>query len=114
MHKTQLFTGALVLILTVAGCNRTETSREARETAADVKAAASRAGEKLADSWLTTKVQAQYFADEDIKSRYINVTSRDGIVTVKVVKGGLDVPDEEVGDIAVIASAAVVVSLDIP
>ena len=37
-----------------------------------------------------------------------------GIVTVKVVKGGLDVPDEEVGDIAVIASAAVVVSLDIP
>ena len=83
MHKTQLFTGALALILTVAGCNRTETSREARETAADVKAAASRAGEKLADSWLTTKVQAQYFADEDIKSRYINVTSRDGIVTVK-------------------------------
>ena len=37
-----------------------------------------------------------------------------GIVTVKVVKGGLDVPDEEVGDIAVIASAAVVVSLDLP
>ena len=37
-----------------------------------------------------------------------------GIVTVKVVKGGLDVPDEEVGDIAVIASAAVVVSLELP
>jgi uncharacterized protein (TIGR02058 family) len=37
-----------------------------------------------------------------------------GIVTVKVVKGGLDVPDEEVGDIAVIASAAIVVSLELP
>lgn len=37
-----------------------------------------------------------------------------GIVTVKVVKGGLDVPDEEVGDVAVIASAAVVVSLELP
>jgi len=37
-----------------------------------------------------------------------------GIVTVKAVKGGLDVPDEEVGDVAVIASAAVVVRLDLP
>jgi uncharacterized protein (TIGR02058 family) len=37
-----------------------------------------------------------------------------GIVTVNVVKGGLDVPDEEVGDVAVIASAAVAVSLDLP
>ncbi len=37
-----------------------------------------------------------------------------GIVTVTVVKGGLDVPDEEIGDVAVIASAAIVVSLDLP
>ena len=37
-----------------------------------------------------------------------------GEVTVKVVKGGLDVPDDETGDIAVIASAAVAVSLDLP
>src|SRR6266446_5261749 len=34
-----------------------------------------------------------------------------GQVTVNVIKGGLDVPDEEVGDVAVIASAAVVVRL---
>jgi uncharacterized protein (TIGR02058 family) len=37
-----------------------------------------------------------------------------GIVTVRAVKGGLDVPDEEIGDIAVIASAAIAVSLDLP
>ncbi len=37
-----------------------------------------------------------------------------GQVTVRVVKGGLDVPDEESGDIAVIASAAVAVRLDLP
>jgi uncharacterized protein (TIGR02058 family) len=37
-----------------------------------------------------------------------------GQVTVKVVKGGLDVPDEESADIAVIASAAVAVRLDLP
>ena len=35
-----------------------------------------------------------------------------GMVTVDVVKGGLDVPDEAAGDVAVIASAAVQVMLD--
>ncbi len=35
-----------------------------------------------------------------------------GRVTVDVVKGGLDVPDEAVGDVAVIASAAVDVGLE--
>ena len=37
-----------------------------------------------------------------------------GTVTVNVVKGGLDVPDEAIGDVAVIASAAVIVNLDLP
>lgn len=37
-----------------------------------------------------------------------------GKVTVKVVEGGLDIPDEEANDLAVIASAAVAVRLDLP
>ena len=37
-----------------------------------------------------------------------------GIVTVQAVKGGLNVPDPERGDIAVIASAAVAVRMDLP
>jgi hypothetical protein len=37
-----------------------------------------------------------------------------GQVTVAVVKGGLDVPDEAAGDVAIIASAAVTVRLDLP
>ncbi|MBT3534369.1 MAG: hypothetical protein HN478_10855 [Rhodospirillaceae bacterium] len=37
-----------------------------------------------------------------------------GTVTVNVVKGGLDVPDEALGDVAVIASAALVVRLELP
>ena len=37
-----------------------------------------------------------------------------GTVTVDVVRGGLDVPDEAGGDVAVIASAAIVVRLDLP
>ena len=36
-----------------------------------------------------------------------------GVVMVEVVKGGLDVPDEAAGDVAVIASAAVQVMLDV-
>jgi uncharacterized protein (TIGR02058 family) len=36
-----------------------------------------------------------------------------GQVTVRVVKGGLDVPDEAAGDVAIIASAAVTVRLDL-
>ena len=36
-----------------------------------------------------------------------------GTVSVNVVKGGLDVADEAIGDTAVIASAALVVSLEL-
>ena len=37
-----------------------------------------------------------------------------GQVTVSVVKGGLDVPDDGSADVAVIASAAVAVRLELP
>jgi uncharacterized protein (TIGR02058 family) len=37
-----------------------------------------------------------------------------GQVTVKLVKGGLDVPDDTSNDVAVIATAAVTVRLDLP
>src|SRR6476660_4843488 len=37
-----------------------------------------------------------------------------GQVTIKAVKGGLDVPDESSADVAVIASAAVAVRIDLP
>ena|SRR5689334_17685230 len=37
-----------------------------------------------------------------------------GEVTVRVVKGGLDVPDESSADVAVIASAAIAVRMDLP
>ena len=36
-----------------------------------------------------------------------------GQVTVRVVKGGLDIPDDARGDVAVIASAAIDVRLDL-
>ena len=36
-----------------------------------------------------------------------------GQVSVRLVKGGLDVPDDTAGDVAIIASAAVTVRLDL-
>ena len=84
MKTPRVLAGTAVLVLMFGiACNRTQTSREAEQAAQEVKTAAAQAGDKLADGWLTTKIQAQFFADEDVKSRYINVRSRDGVVTLK-------------------------------
>jgi hyperosmotically inducible protein len=91
MTKPRVFAGTAVLVVVSAvACNRTQTNREAERAAEEVQAAAETAGdkletagEKLADAWLTAKIQAQFFADDDVKSRYINVTTRDGVVKLK-------------------------------
>ncbi len=44
----------------------------------------------------------------------VKATLPHGQVTVKAVKGGVDVPDENSGDFAIIANAAIVVKLDLP
>lgn len=82
MKRSQLFTGLLALAMAAAGCDRAETRQQAQDAAAEVRTVAARAGDRVADGWLTAKVQAQFFADEDIKSRFIDVTARDGVVTL--------------------------------
>jgi osmotically-inducible protein OsmY len=39
------------------------------------------------DTWLTTKIQAKYFMDADVRGRNIDVETRDGIVTLTGVVG---------------------------
>lgn len=51
---------------------------------------------------------------EKVNTDTVKATLPHGIVTVKAVKGGLDVPDDERDDTAVIASAAVAVRYDLP
>ena len=51
---------------------------------------------------------------EKVDAAAVKAALPHGEVTVKVVKGGLDVPDDETGDIAVIASAAVAVRMELP
>jgi uncharacterized protein (TIGR02058 family) len=50
---------------------------------------------------------------ERVDAETVKAALPHGEVTVSVVKGGLDIPDEEGGDVAVIASAAVAVRLEI-
>ncbi len=78
-----LWATVVVATLPVMACNRPDARDNARVAAAEVKDVAGRASEKLADSWLATKIQAQYFADNDVKARNILVTSHDGVVTLR-------------------------------
>jgi uncharacterized protein (TIGR02058 family) len=49
----------------------------------------------------------------EVRAEMVKAALPHGQVTVKIVKGGLDVPDEAAGDVAIIASAAVTVRLDL-
>jgi uncharacterized protein (TIGR02058 family) len=51
---------------------------------------------------------------EKVDREMVKAALPHGQVTVSIVRGGLDVPDEETGDLAVIASAAVAVRAEIP
>jgi uncharacterized protein (TIGR02058 family) len=51
---------------------------------------------------------------ERVDTNLVKAALPHGEVSVSVVKGGLDVPDETSGDVAVIASAAVAVRFDLP
>lgn len=57
----------------------TSTTREAGETAART---ADRAGDALSSAWVTTKIQSQYFADDIVKGRRIDVTTNNGVVSL--------------------------------
>ena len=49
----------------------------------------------------------------EVRAEAVRAALPHGQVTVKLVKGGLDVPDDTAGDVAIIASAAVTVRLDL-
>jgi uncharacterized protein (TIGR02058 family) len=51
---------------------------------------------------------------EKVDAEVVKAVLPHGRITVNVIKGGLDILDEEARDIAVIASAAVAVRLDLP
>lgn len=84
MRRAQLIRPAVAIALAAAiGCNRAETQEQTQRAASEVKTVAARAGETLSDGWLTTRIQAQYFADDQVKGRYLDVSTKDKVVTIK-------------------------------
>ena len=51
---------------------------------------------------------------ERVDAERVKAALPHGQVAIKIVKGGLDVPDDDAHDAAIIASAAVTVRLDLP
>lgn len=87
MNAPQLFCGALALAISVSACqNRTsqaELKQKAGETADRIKTEGVKAGEKLEDVWLATKIHGEFVGDRDIKARDVKVSANDGVVTLK-------------------------------
>ena len=91
MKSGQLLCGSMALAAILAGCQRGGTQADAKRVATDVSSdlkgetqkAASKAGEHLADGWLSTKIQSKFVADRDISATDIGVSSRDGVVRLK-------------------------------
>ena len=74
--SSSLFTLAVVVGLASAACDRSSPDADQRPGAE--APAASKA--PVSDSWITTKIEAQYFADAEVKGRQIDVTTTNGVV----------------------------------
>ena len=91
MKTPQLLCGVVALAVALTGCRGVGTQADSSKTTKDVaaevrgetKQVAAKAGDELADGWLTTKIQSKFIADREIKATDIDVSSRDGVVTLK-------------------------------
>jgi|GEM_PF-1582011 len=70
---------AAVLLLGSTACR----DRQAETSARDAKAAGAELSQDAKDAWTTTKIQAKYFADSDVKGRNVDVTTQNGVVTLR-------------------------------
>jgi hyperosmotically inducible protein len=57
-------------------------STNAEQVKAHAQSAADRVGKEMSDTWITTKVQAIYFLDKDVKGMDIAVTTKGTVVTL--------------------------------
>ena len=63
-----------------------EAAGEAKRETAETRREAARAADmdvKRPDAWITTKIQAKYFLDGEVKGHEINVDTNNGVVTLK-------------------------------
>jgi osmotically-inducible protein OsmY len=62
---------------------RLDASVRERETGARTEGQPRTTGIERPDAWVTTKIQAQYFLDDEVKGHQINVDTSNGVVTLK-------------------------------
>ena len=62
---------------------RLDASVRERETGARTEGQPRATGIERPDAWVTTKIQAQYFLDDEVKGHQINVDTSNGVVTLK-------------------------------
>jgi hyperosmotically inducible periplasmic protein len=62
--------------------NSKSASDNAERVKAHAKSVADRVGKEVSDTWITTKVQAMYFLDRDVKGMNIDVTTKGAVVTL--------------------------------
>jgi hyperosmotically inducible periplasmic protein len=75
--------GAIALAAAIAGCDRAPKQDDAKRVAADVASDVKAGTQKAADAWVITKIQSKFVGDRDIKATDIDVSARDGVVTLK-------------------------------
>ena len=85
MKVFQLFCGAVALVVVTSGCQRSagDAKQNANAAAAEIKSRAAVARDRLSDSWITTQIQSKYVGDREIHARDIDVSTHDGVVTLK-------------------------------
>jgi len=83
------------LIVAAAGSERRQDANKATASG-EVREAADEAGDKIDDSWITTKVKSQLLADNDVKGLDITVETKENVVMLTGV-----VPSTKMRDTAI-------------
>ena len=71
-------------LLTVGACNRQD---EAAPSAATNTAAPTQAASESTDAGITTRVQARYYGDDQVRGRSVSVATENGVVTLQGAVG---------------------------
>ncbi len=81
MGLTLVFAGTL---LTIEGCNRQD---EAAPSAATNTTTPTQADSESTDAGITTRVQARYYGDDQVRGRRVSVATENGVVTLQGAVG---------------------------
>jgi hyperosmotically inducible protein len=87
MHRSRFYTVAVLgLMLAVASIAHAQTTSPSppaeRSTTDKAKDAARSTGDAVSDSWITAKTKMSLMADERVSATDVNVTTRQGVVTL--------------------------------